>query len=243
MLLPILDRNPDDVVIRDIILRYLDPEVRCEYEFSHHENTLVSAYTATNQEERHEPIATINLKKKTIYQTHKSDYEEVEFCSPSEVLWVRRNDDQCKNQGHQYSKIHGFVQDIDGNDVQLDVVFCKQCCRYYIDLRKLRYYRTIHGFLIGNFKMQSSGSYEFEKLADESLLKNCGYTVNQAEGLSAKQRQAILKRLLEQKLLTKQRIMSYLKFFISNGEGRRSMRYAVSSWTADLKWVQSYEAK
>lgn len=240
ILLPILDLNNNDDEIRDIVLRYLDPEVRCEYEYAQ-DKTHPYSIDVTDENKDAEPIATVDIKRKTIHINRKKDIEEVDFCSPSETLWVRRNDDQCRIERHQYSPVLGFVQDINGNDVQLDVVFCKQCCRYYIDLRKLRYYRTIYGFLIGNFKMNSNGSYEFEKIADESLLKNCGYTVNQAEGLTSLQRRSILKGLIDRNLLTKQRIISYLKFFISNGQGRRSMRSAVSMWSEDLKWLQSYD--
>ena len=92
---------------------------------------------------------------------------------------------------------------------------------YFIDFNKFQYYRALHGFLIGNFKIQSSGTYGFEKLADASVLKICGYTVNQGEALSSLERKTILKGLIDREILTKQRVMSYLKFFINNSQNRK----------------------
>ena len=98
----------------------------------------------------------------------------------------------------------------------------------------------MHGFLIGNFKIQSSGTYGYEKLADASVLKICGCTVNQSDALSSLERQSILKRIIDREILTKQRVMSYIKFFINNSQNRKTMKYAVSKWVEDLKWLQSY---
>ena len=53
----------------------------------------------------------------------------------------------------------------------------------------------------------------------------------------------ILRRLIDQRILTKQRVMSYLKFFINNSQNRKSMKYAVSKWIEDLKWLQSYSQR
>ena len=108
------------------------------------------------------------------------------------------------------------------------------------DFNKFQYYRALHGFLIGNFKIQSSGTYGFEKLADASVLKICGYTVNQGDALSSLERKTILKGLIDREILTKQRVMSYLQFFINNSQNRKNMKYAVSKWVEDLKWLQSY---
>ena len=94
--------------------------------------------------------------------------------------------------------------------------------------------------MIGNFKIQSSGTYGYEKLADASVLKICGYTVNQSDALSSLERQSILKRIIDREILTKQRVMSYIKFFINNSQNRKTMKYAVSKWVEDLKWLQSY---
>ena len=136
--------------------------------------------------------------------------------------------------------IDAYVSDINGQDVRLDAFLCGVCCRYYVESSELQRARAIHGLLIGNIKSLSGGGFDYDRLSDSSVLKNCGYTVNRSEGLDDKQRHMVLKRLIDQKILTKQRVISYLRFFINNSQGRKGMRKAVSMWTADLKWVQDY---
>ena len=51
------------------------------------------------------------------------------------------------------------------------------------------------------------------KLAQESILMQYGYNVNQTEGLSSTQRKKILAVLIDNKILTKADIVSYLDFF------------------------------
>ena len=51
-----------------------------------------------------------------------------------------------------------------------------------------------------------------------------GYNVSQTEDLRAPVRQALLALLIDNRILTKNEVVSYLDFFISREEGRANLR-------------------
>ena len=79
------------------------------------------------------------------------------------------------------------------------------------------------------------------KLAQESILMQFGYTVSQEEGLSASRRQKILAVMIDNKILSKSEIISYLDFFISQRQYQSKFELAVSKWEADREFVQEYK--
>lgn len=67
-----------------------------------------------------------------------------------------------------------------------------------------------------------------------------GYNVSQTDGLSDKERRSILALLIDNKALSKNEIISYLDFFISQRVGRSSMELAISKWETDREFVENY---
>ena len=74
------------------------------------------------------------------------------------------------------------------------------------------------------------------RLAQESILMQFGYTVSQEESLSASRRQKILAVMIDNKVLSKSEIISYLDFFINQSK----FELAVSKWEMDRDFVQEY---
>ena len=68
------------------------------------------------------------------------------------------------------------------------------------------------------------------RLAQESILMQFGYNVSQQEGLSATSRQKILAVLIDNKIMTKNEIISYLDFFISQRSKQSRMEIAISKY-------------
>ena len=77
-------------------------------------------------------------------------------------------------------------------------------------------------------------------LAKESILMRFGYSVSQAEGLSEYRRHKILSVLVDNSILTKSEIISYLDFFINQ---RKSEKFAlaVSKWEIDREYIRKYK--
>ena len=78
------------------------------------------------------------------------------------------------------------------------------------------------------------------KLAQQSLLMQYGYNVSQTEGLTATGRQKILAVIIDNKIMAKSEIISYLDFFISQRSSMSNMEIAISKWETDREFVENY---
>ena len=86
-----------------------------------------------------------------------------------------------------------------------------------------------------------SGYINGMKLAQESLLMQYGYNVSQTEGLTATGRQKILAVIIDNKIMSKSEIISYIDFFISQRSSNSRMEVAISKWEADREFVENYK--
>ena len=77
-------------------------------------------------------------------------------------------------------------------------------------------------------------------LAQESILMQCGYNVSQTEGLSEKARRKILALLIDERILSKNDIISYLDFFVSQRQYQDKFQVAISKWESDAEFVREY---
>lgn len=83
--------------------------------------------------------------------------------------------------------------------------------------------------------------FGYDNMASESILRICGYTVNQNDNLSESERRHILQYLMDKGIITKYRVSEYLQFFINNSQHRANVKTARGRWEADLSWVRSYQ--
>ena len=67
-----------------------------------------------------------------------------------------------------------------------------------------------------------------------------GYNVSQVKGLSATRRQKILAVIIDNKVMAKSEIISYLDFFINQRNSMSNMEVAVSKWEVDREFVENY---
>lgn len=79
------------------------------------------------------------------------------------------------------------------------------------------------------------------KLSQESVLMQYGYSVSQQEGLTMARRQKILAVLLDNEILSKSEIISYLDFFITQRQYRHGFEIAISKWENDREFVADYK--
>ena len=115
---------------------------------------------------------------------------------------------------------------------------------YFINYSEYKHYRDLHGTLLGNFLFKNSNgrtiASSYAELAEESVLRICGYTVSQSENLKPYERRMILGNIMDRKILRKDEILGYLDFFINNSRNRSNMRVAVKKWSDDQEWVRNY---
>lgn len=67
-----------------------------------------------------------------------------------------------------------------------------------------------------------------------------GYNVSQVCDISDKKRQDILKFIIDNKILSKNEVISYLNFFISQKQGISNMGQAISKWKKDREFIEKY---
>lgn len=160
---------------------------------------------------------------------------------------VRRNIFKCMHEKH-------FIEDIDivvkimNKNVEIEEMivpagYCKQCGIFFV-LESTYQKMSKKGILI--FRSIDEKNYlnhnylNGKILAKESILMRFGYSVSQAEGLSEYRRHKILSVLVDNSILTKSEIISYLDFFINQ---RKSEKFAlaVSKWEIDREYIRKYK--
>ncbi|MCR5021588.1 hypothetical protein [Ruminococcus sp.] len=169
---------------------------------------------------------------------------EVSFDISDRILYICKGIKSCGSKGHTVVSATGILPDIYGHPQKLNVKYCKNCNLYFIDFIEYQYYRRIYGILLGNFRIDSSMSnsyYNNVHLADESVLKICGYSVNQNDNLSSDHRRRILANLMDRNIMPKHQIIEYFNFFINNAKGKSNMSNPLQKWQSDLEWVRNYK--
>lgn len=123
------------------------------------------------------------------------------------------------------------------------IVWCSSCARYFI-LEETFTYLKRQGII--NCQIMTEKQYrEKENVAlnpmlwrDYSPLRMWGYTVSKAEGLSDEQRHQILEMILDHDALSKDRLLSYLDFFIKNIYNSYD---ATDKWKSDRQYIAEYK--
>lgn len=160
-------------------------------------------------------------------------------------LIIRSNSLYC-NTHHELEDMAGEISicDRSGNifPYLIPIVYCKTCDLYFA-LEST--YRTLKkkGHILcqvttyTDYKTHGAPNMYSNSLKAESLLHALGYNVSQSEDLSQVQRHVILESIIDSGILTKDRILSYLDFFISL---RDNSSVAVEKWKEDRNYIAGY---
>jgi dsRNA-specific ribonuclease len=245
LLLPYCSEDPE---VSIIISRMLDPESQFLYEAKKKEqstgkNTLPSNLTQTPDLPTASTKAIEHSINNRVAQKETPVPKEVSFDNDTNVLYICKGTISCRKNNHIIASVSGLLASLDGRAVRLNVNYCAACKLFFISYSEYKYYRDVYGALLGNFYIREAFGYSgtgYDNLAEESILKICGYTVNQNDNLSASHRQLILSNLMDRNVLSKYRVIEYLQFFINSSRYRNNMYLANMKWEADLQWVRSY---
>ncbi|WP_347992364.1 hypothetical protein [uncultured Eubacterium sp.] len=160
---------------------------------------------------------------------------------------IRANIFKCMHNKHKIDNVVAMIN-IDDNgrkkQIKISAGYCSQCKIYFIldstyqNLKK----KGMILCRISDEKNYMKGGYANGiKLAQESLLMQYGYNVSQTEGLTATARQKILAVIIDNKIMSKSEIISYIDFFISQRSSNSRMDVAISKWEADRDFVENYK--
>lgn len=160
---------------------------------------------------------------------------------------VRANVFKCMNNKHKIDNVSAMINiDNDGKKQQIKISagYCSQCKVYFImdsTYQGLKSKGIILCRVSDEKNYLKSGYMNGNHLAQESILMQYGYNVSQIEGLSSTRRQKILAVIIDNKIMSKSEIISYLDFFISQRSSRSNMGIAISKWETDREFVENYK--
>lgn len=167
---------------------------------------------------------------------------------------------KCRNKGHQVQDIQATFTTISrpGNVTRITVPagYCPDCKMYFI--MDNIYQRIKHSGVpicrtmdekscTSAVSPDMSGMGLYGHLAQESVLRQFGYSVGQEEDLSREQRRNIMSAIIDYNVLTKSEIISYLEYFINsrkkqkNPDGSLKFRVAMERWRQDRDWIGGYK--
>lgn len=161
---------------------------------------------------------------------------------------VRRTVLKCRHNNHRLQNIDGLINilDKDGkiHEAHVPAGYCPNCNLFIIMEYNYQYLR-FRGTLLCRISdeatyLSGKSSSNGMQLAQESILKQYGYNVSQQENLTAASRQAILSILVDNNVLTKNEIISYLDFFINQRKHRKNYEYAIDKWKSDREFISRY---
>lgn len=186
---------------------------------------------------------TLNRQSEKKYDSEQRAPQTISFDSTKNTLYICKGTISCRKKSHSIVSVTGILASLSGKPVKINVNYCRNCKLYFIDYSEYKYYQQIYGALLGNYRIQNSQKecdHAHDGLADESVLRTYGYTVNQNDGLTQEERRMILCNLMDRNIISKYRIIEYLQFFINNSRHRANMHSANQKWSDDLQWVRSY---
>lgn len=155
---------------------------------------------------------------------------------------------KCMHEEHRIINIVGIISIINDKGkiqtVKIPAGFCPECNIYFIlesTYKSLKAKGTITCRVTDEKNYARSGYMNGQKLARESILMQYGYNVSKMEGLSNKSRQKILAIIIDNKILSKTEVISYLDFFINQRLSLDNMKDAIAKWKEDRKFVENYK--
>ncbi len=164
---------------------------------------------------------------------------------------------RCRNKGHAIKDIRATFKTITRkgtvNIIEIPAGYCPQCNIYFIlesTYRRIKQSGVPICRMLDENKYFMNGSYTSAKdtdLAQESVLMQFGYTVNQVDDLPVIQRRAILAAIVDYRVLTKNEVISYLDYFIryrknqKNQDGSLKYGIAIDKWKDDREFISKYK--
>lgn len=173
----------------------------------------------------------ISCENKTIKQMTEAD------------VIVLSSSKRCTNQNHKIDDIVGILPiktDKRIENTAVDIGYCHNCNKY---IMLTSAYQALKGKPVcwvkdlRTDKVYNDPNTNFPLNLQEHIIHKYGYNVQSGNGLSSLDRQQILVNLINNKVLSKNEIISHLEYCIKMASGRDNMTAAISKWKQDLEFL------
>ena len=190
--------------------------------------------------------------------TSLPSYDTKPYSITAHDFVVRQNVFKCRCKGHVIRDIQAMIATInrqgDVSEITVSAGYCPDCNTYFM---MDSIYNKIKHSGIPICRTMDSKSYEksdftnssYGNLASESVLKQFGYSVSMVDDIPSIQRKKILASIVDNKVLTKSEVISYLNYFINYRKNQKkddgSLKYAhaISCWCEDRDWLDTYDVE
>lgn len=168
--------------------------------------------------------------------------EEPWFSSKTGILYVHRGMIKCLRDKHTVTSVTAVIPGRSGLPVELNVNYCVDCDKFFIDEKEFEHYRKKYGLLVAHFVFETDdGSCSpYRELAEQSLLKLCGYSVSASDGFSAEERTGLLAAIIDNGVMSKSDVLNYLHWFVQYNGNKPGNEIAVEKWKSDISFVRDY---
>lgn len=126
---------------------------------------------------------------------------------------------------------------------KFNALYCEKCNKYFILESTYEHLKSIghicckvieYDDILGNIS-------NFNEWQNKSILAMYGYNVNSSHALSSNKRHAILDFLIQNNIMTPQRIIVHLEMLIRIRRNMSSMKKAIEKWREDIDYLYHYD--
>lgn len=164
-------------------------------------------------------------------------------------LLLKRSTLCCLHSQHTLIDLHVKAQVVTKNGtidtITVPVGYCEECDLLFIMKDVLTQVKKRGTLLCRVMDLrtyrESNGWSSTTNFSESSILMQYGYNVNAQQDLAPIERRCILAKLMDEKILSRGDILSYLNSFINLRQSNGIMESAISKWEDDIYFVTRYK--
>ena len=168
---------------------------------------------------------------------------QIQYKPFSDTLYVYSGLIKCIRDNHMMTCVNALIDTASGETAKLNVNCCLNCNRFYISYDEYERYMAKYKSLLTRIVLvnQNGESTFTNNLAAESILKLCGYSVSQEKGLSQKERQRLLAKIIHAGIVSKPDVIQHLNWLIKMNGKKTGNDIAKEKWEEDLFFVRNLD--
>lgn len=182
------------------------------------------------------------IVKEEFPQWREARVHLLHFCGEAaETLFIYLQKSVRRADEVNYETVTAWIPFTGTKSMQpITVLYSKSQNKYFLNSQTYEEYRKKYGLPFVVVKYAKLGKTGALNLCGESELRAYGYSVSQRAGLSRNERQALLANLIDNGLVTKARIITYLELMIDLNWGKDRLDSACAAWMEDKEYVLAY---
>lgn len=164
-------------------------------------------------------------------------------CTKPHTLYLHQGNIACLRYKHPIDDVAASIAVAGNMPLRVHASYCRKCNAIFMHKSFYKQLRKQYPFIVANFCEISEDGYTLippGKMAAESPLKLCGYTV-EANKLTDAQRHQLLCDIIYNGILSKTEIINYLEHFLIFNAGGKRMHLAAMKWECDLDYVRNLD--